>query len=200
MMLTLWSDIWNVSYIELRIWNRVSYEHHSNERNLSNAYRSLKKSGLQRGHGSNPVEVLTFSGFYTHCLNCVHYCDDRISLNVNIILCNWKTYMIGFLAKSPCKVFSIHRYSEFYVLIKYIVQGCVSRQNTMKFQWFCREKGWRVAIKKNCMHAWENVDRLSIYNQSENCFMRTACKELLSYKVNQFLVPQYTHFGTSRVS
>ena len=31
-----WSDIWNVSYIELRIWNQVSYDHRSNERNLSN--------------------------------------------------------------------------------------------------------------------------------------------------------------------
>ena len=24
----MWSDIWNVSYIELRIWNQVSYDHH----------------------------------------------------------------------------------------------------------------------------------------------------------------------------
>ena len=30
----LWSDIWNVSYIELRIWNQVSYDHHSYERNF----------------------------------------------------------------------------------------------------------------------------------------------------------------------
>ena len=25
----LWSDVWNVSYIELRIWNQVSYDHRS---------------------------------------------------------------------------------------------------------------------------------------------------------------------------
>ena len=31
-----WGDIWNVSYIELRIWNQVSYDHHSNECNSSN--------------------------------------------------------------------------------------------------------------------------------------------------------------------
>ena len=29
----MWSDIWNVSYIELRIWNQVSYDHRSYERN-----------------------------------------------------------------------------------------------------------------------------------------------------------------------
>ena len=28
----MWSDIWNVSYIELRIWNQVSYDHRSYER------------------------------------------------------------------------------------------------------------------------------------------------------------------------
>ena len=32
----LWSDIWNVSYIELQIWNQGSYDHRSYERNLSN--------------------------------------------------------------------------------------------------------------------------------------------------------------------
>ena len=35
-IIALWSDIWNVSYIELRIWNQVSYDHRSYERNLSN--------------------------------------------------------------------------------------------------------------------------------------------------------------------
>ena len=43
------SDIWNVSYIELRIWNQVSYDHRSYE-------------------DFNGVEVLTFSGFYTQLL------------------------------------------------------------------------------------------------------------------------------------
>ena len=31
-----WSDVWNVSYIELRIWNQVSYDHRGYQRNLSN--------------------------------------------------------------------------------------------------------------------------------------------------------------------
>ena len=31
----MWSEIWNVSYIELRIWNQVSHDHRSFERNLS---------------------------------------------------------------------------------------------------------------------------------------------------------------------
>ena len=29
-----WSDIWNISYIKLRIWNQVSYDHRSYERNV----------------------------------------------------------------------------------------------------------------------------------------------------------------------
>ena len=41
------NDIWNVSYIELRIRHQVSYDPRSYERNLCNCvYRSLKKSGL----------------------------------------------------------------------------------------------------------------------------------------------------------
>jgi len=37
-------------YIKLRMWNQVSYDPRSYERNLCNCvYRSLKKSGLQRG-------------------------------------------------------------------------------------------------------------------------------------------------------
>ena len=33
-MLRMWSDIWNISYIELQIWNQVSYDLRSYERNL----------------------------------------------------------------------------------------------------------------------------------------------------------------------
>ena len=32
---SMWSDVWNVSYNELRILNQVSYDHRSYERNLS---------------------------------------------------------------------------------------------------------------------------------------------------------------------
>ena len=84
----LWSDIWNVSYIELQIWNQESYDHRSYERNLSNWAFSWVLIELIRTHkwlapnvsgfiaqlvrvshqrrevtGLNPVEVLTFSGF-----------------------------------------------------------------------------------------------------------------------------------------
>ena len=46
----MWSYIWNISYIELRMWNQVGYDPRSYERNLSNCVcRSLKNSGLQRG-------------------------------------------------------------------------------------------------------------------------------------------------------
>ena len=39
----MWSNIWNISYIELRMWNQVSYEPRSHECNSWNCvYRSLK--------------------------------------------------------------------------------------------------------------------------------------------------------------
>ena len=43
----MWSDIWNVSYIELRIWNQVTYDHRRYERNLSNcAWKSQDFTGV----------------------------------------------------------------------------------------------------------------------------------------------------------
>ena len=45
----------NISYIELRMWNQVSYDPRSYKSNLCNClYRSLKKSGLQRGLNLGP--------------------------------------------------------------------------------------------------------------------------------------------------
>ena len=42
--------IWNISYIELQMWNQISYDPLSYEGNSFNwVYRSLKKLGLQRG-------------------------------------------------------------------------------------------------------------------------------------------------------
>ena len=42
--------IWNISYIELQMWNQISYDPLSYEGNSCNwVYRSLKKLGLQRG-------------------------------------------------------------------------------------------------------------------------------------------------------
>ena len=43
-----WSYMWNISYIELQMWNQVSYDPRSYEFNSCNwVYRSLKKLGLQ---------------------------------------------------------------------------------------------------------------------------------------------------------
>ena len=42
-IIIMWSDIWNVSYIELRIWNQVSHDHRSYERNLSNCVEKPEK-------------------------------------------------------------------------------------------------------------------------------------------------------------
>ena len=40
-------DIWNVSYIELRIWNQVRYDHRSYERNLSNIVKVRTSTGYE---------------------------------------------------------------------------------------------------------------------------------------------------------
>ena len=61
-----WSDIWNVSYIELRIWNQVSHDHRIFERNLSNCEQKPEK--VRTSTGFEPVEVLTFSGFCSQLL------------------------------------------------------------------------------------------------------------------------------------
>ena len=47
--LVLWSDIWNVSYVELRIWNQVSHDHRSYERNLSNCVEKPEKVRTSTG-------------------------------------------------------------------------------------------------------------------------------------------------------
>ena len=62
------SDIWNVSYIELRIWNHVSYHlagHLVRALNVSGFIVQLVRAShrYREVTGSNPVEVLTFSGF-----------------------------------------------------------------------------------------------------------------------------------------
>ena len=50
--------IWNISYIELRMWNQVSYEPSSDKSNLWNCvYRSLKKSRLQQGLNEWPGDT-----------------------------------------------------------------------------------------------------------------------------------------------
>ena len=49
----MWSDIWNVSYIELRIWNQVSYDHRSYECNLRNCVQKPEK--VRTSTGFEPV-------------------------------------------------------------------------------------------------------------------------------------------------
>ena len=51
--LVLWSDIWNVSYVELRIWNQVSHDHRTYERNLSNCVEKPEK--VRTSTGFEPV-------------------------------------------------------------------------------------------------------------------------------------------------
>ena len=44
------SDIWNISYIELQIWNQVSYDYGSYERNLSNYVYKPEKVRTSTGY------------------------------------------------------------------------------------------------------------------------------------------------------
>ena len=53
----LWSDIWNISYVELRIWNQVSYDHRSYERNLS-VYKPEK---VRTSTGLEPVALFLYA-------------------------------------------------------------------------------------------------------------------------------------------
>ena len=72
----MWSDTWNISYIELWIWNQVSYNHRCYwthkwpAPNISGFIAQLVRASHRylEVTGSNPVEVLTFSGFYTQLL------------------------------------------------------------------------------------------------------------------------------------
>ena len=105
LILILWSYIWNISSIELRMWDQVGYDPRGYEHNLCNCVHGcLKNSGLQRGLnlwprdtgatkatdveswsfvGSN--EVLNFSGFnIRNCINCVHNCEDHSFLDLYI--------------------------------------------------------------------------------------------------------------------
>ena len=55
--------IWNVSYIELRIWNQVSHDHRSFERSFERV--------------QTPLKSWLFQASVRNCLNCVQNCDDH---------------------------------------------------------------------------------------------------------------------------
>ena len=86
----LWSDIWNVSYIELQIWNQVSHDHRSFERNLSNCEQKPEKvrtsTGFEPVTSNEPVrngcEVI-YEIF--HMLNC----GFEIKLAMIIAVMSW---------------------------------------------------------------------------------------------------------------
>ena len=60
--------------------HRLLRTHKSPAPNVSGFIAQLVRASHQyrRVIGSNPVEVLTFSGFYIHnCINCFHNCEDH---------------------------------------------------------------------------------------------------------------------------
>jgi len=67
----IFSLIHSLSYLTTRLWSQLL------------KWRTLWPS--HRYHevmGSNPVNVLSFSGFYIrNCINCVHNCEDHSSLD-----------------------------------------------------------------------------------------------------------------------
>ena len=61
----MWSYIWNISYIELRMSNKVSYDPRGYERSLCNCVcRSLKRKKKASTYACN-------------CINWVHNCEDH---------------------------------------------------------------------------------------------------------------------------
>ena len=64
------SDIWNISYIELRIWNQVS----------TSRYRCA------RSRVQTPLKSWLFQASIRNWLNCVHNCDDHSLLDFSILL------------------------------------------------------------------------------------------------------------------
>ena len=83
----MWSDIWNVSYIELRIWNQLSHDHRSYERNLSNCVERPEKvrisTGFVNSRVQTPLKSWLFQASLRNCLNCVYNCDDHGLLALN---------------------------------------------------------------------------------------------------------------------
>ena len=56
----MWSDIWNVSYIELR------------------------RTGIARSRVQTPLKSWLFQASIRNCLNCVHNCEDHSLLDFKI--------------------------------------------------------------------------------------------------------------------
>ena len=60
--------------------------------------------------GSNPVEVLNFSGFYIHnCINCVHNCEDHSLLDF-ISAVQYMKYFIYNFTFTPHGLLSTHKW------------------------------------------------------------------------------------------
>ena len=95
---SVWSDIWNVSYIELQIWNQVSHDHGSFERNLSNCEQKPEKVRTSTGFEpvtsryrcealtNRAIKPLTLVHGCGNCLNCVQNCDDHGLLDLSSVL------------------------------------------------------------------------------------------------------------------
>ena len=66
-----------------------------------NAQLVRASDGCREVTGSNPVEVLTLSGFYIHhCINCVHNCEDHSLLDLTSAFLYMKHYIYHFTNKT----------------------------------------------------------------------------------------------------
>ena len=74
-LLFMWSDIWTVSYFELRVWNQVSYDHRSYDRNLSNWLE--RRTGTARSRVQTSLKSWLFQASVRNCVNFDHNCDDH---------------------------------------------------------------------------------------------------------------------------
>ena len=68
-----WSDIWNVSYIEQRIWNQVSHDHRSYGRNLSNCVEKPEKVRTSTDLKSVLLSNASFTSKYYHSIISIYW-------------------------------------------------------------------------------------------------------------------------------
>ena len=72
--------IWNISYIVIFIPHGLIRTHKLPAPYVSGFIAQLVRAShwYREVTGTNPVEVLTFSGFYIrNCINCIHNCEDH---------------------------------------------------------------------------------------------------------------------------
>ena len=89
--------------------------------------------------GSNPVEVLNFSGFYIrNCINCVHNCEDHSLLDHSLLAMSH----VGVIGRDQ------RRREHQNTIIVLVLKGQIVT-HLSKFGWRKQRKGKRVEVSKS---------------------------------------------------